>query len=177
MTTIVVASTNPVKIEAARLGFSQMFPDKPCVVTGLSVPSGVPDQPMSDSETLQGAINRANNAAVAQTDADFWMGIEGGLDESVDGKFVGFAWIYIMGPDRTGQSRTATFTLPVEIARLIREGYELGHADDIVFQRDNSKQATGSVGILTGDVITRTTYYQQAVVLALIPFRQPDLAF
>ena len=177
MKTIIVASTNPVKIDATRQGFGQMFPAEPFTVSGLSVSSGVSDQPMTDAETLQGALNRTTNAQIAQPDADFWVGLEGGLDETGDGRFLGFAWIVIKSRERIGQSRTATFTLPAEIAHLIRQGYELGHADDIVFGRSNSKQQTGSVGILTGDVITRATYYQQAVVLALIPFKNTELGF
>jgi inosine/xanthosine triphosphatase len=159
------------------LGFAQVFPAESFTVSGLSVPSGVSDQPMSDAETLQGAVNRADNARIAQPDADFWVGMEGGLELTTDGKFLGFAWIVVKGRECAGQSRTATFTLPDEVARLIRQGYELGHADDLVFQRSNSKQGTGSVGILTGDVITRTIYYQHAVVLALIPFRHTELKF
>jgi non-canonical (house-cleaning) NTP pyrophosphatase len=33
----------------------------------------------------------------------------------------------------------------------------------------------GAVGILTGDVLTRTTYYEPAIILALIPFKNPEL--
>ena len=58
---------------------------------------------------------------------------------------------------------------------LVREGKELGEADDIVFGKENSKQTYGAVGLLTGDVIDRTRFYEDAVVLALIPFRNPDL--
>jgi len=177
MKTILVASTNPVKIDAARLGFAQMFPAEQFTINGVSVPSGVSDQPMTDTETLQGAQNRAANVRSAQPDADFWVGIEGGLDETPDGKFLGFAWVVVQSQERVGQSRTATFVIPAAVADLIRQGYELGYADDRVFQRDNSKQTTGSVGILTADVITRTTYYQHAVVLALIPFLRSDLTF
>ena len=75
------------------------------------------------------------------------------------------------------KSRTATFILPNEVAQLVRQGVELGHADDIVFNRDNSKQANGSVGILTANALTRTTYYEQAVMLALIPFKNTNLTF
>jgi len=44
-----------------------------------------------------------------------------------------------------------------------------------VFGKENSKQTYGAVGLLTGDVIDRTRFYEDAVVLALIPFRNPDL--
>ncbi|MEM6529629.1 MAG: DUF84 family protein, partial [Chloroflexota bacterium] len=59
----------------------------------------------------------------------------------------------------------------------VRGGMELGDADDIVFGRSNSKQQTGSVGLLTGDALTRETYYLHAVVLALIPFKNPAFTF
>ena len=39
-----------------------------------------------------------------------------------------------------GKSRTATFFLPEEVAELVRQGQELGSADDIVFNVSNSKQ-------------------------------------
>jgi non-canonical (house-cleaning) NTP pyrophosphatase len=57
----------------------------------------------------------------------------------------------------------------------VRQGMELGDADDAVFGRSNSKQANGAVGILTGNVIDRAELYEQAVVLALIPFKNPEL--
>jgi non-canonical (house-cleaning) NTP pyrophosphatase len=44
-----------------------------------------------------------------------------------------------------------------------------------VFQAQNSKQKGGSVGLLTQGIITREAYYQQAMVLALIPFLNESL--
>src|SRR5690242_2111743 len=63
--TILVASTNPVKIRAAERGFARMFPGVAHTARGLSVPSGVPDQPFSDATTLLGARNRAEGARAA----------------------------------------------------------------------------------------------------------------
>ena len=68
MKTLVVASTNPVKIQAALDGFRRMFPADEFEARGVSVPSGVTDQPMTDAETLQGALNRAANARRAAPD-------------------------------------------------------------------------------------------------------------
>ncbi len=67
------------------------------------------------------------------------------------------------------------FTLPEAVAALIRQGQELGAADDLVFGRVNSKQEQGAVGLLTGGVVDRTQLYAQAVVLALIPFKHRGL--
>ncbi len=57
------------------------------------------------------------------------------------------------------------------------QGLNLGDADDQVFRRTNSKQGSGAVGLLTDDVVTRTTLYEQAVILALIPFKNPGSLF
>jgi len=171
---LVVASSNPVKIQSALAGFRRMFPAETWAAQGVAVPSGVRDQPMTDAETLQGACNRAAAARVLRPDADYWVGIEGGVDEQ-EGEFLTFAWVVVLGSRLAGKSRTATFTLPDEVASLVREGVELGHADDRVFGRSNSKQQNGSVGLFTGDVINRAAYYEHAVVLALIPFKNPAL--
>ncbi len=75
-----------------------------------------------------------------------------------------------------GTSRTSAFFLPHVIRDLVtKEGLELGAADDRVFGTQNSKQAAGAVGQLTKGVIDRTAYYEQAVVLAFIPFQWPEL--
>jgi len=171
-----VASTNPVKIQSALRGFQRMFPDQTFEAEGVSAPSGVSDQPMGDAETLQGALNRARYIRDHVPNADYWVGIEGGAAEDDSGMIV-FAWVVVLSPDKTGKSRTGAFYLPEEVAKLVREGMELGHADDAVFGRSNSKQEDGSVGLLTGGVIDRTLYYEHAVILALIPFLNPQLTF
>lgn len=179
---IVVASKNPVKIAAALKGFQSMFTSDTYTTRGISVPSGVPDQPFSDVETLQGALNRAQNAREQEPQADYWVGIEGGVEDTPDrtaGTLQSFAWVVVIDrkAGRVGKARTATLYQPEEVARLVRGGTELGLADDVVFGRSNSKQRNGSVGLLTGDVIGREAYYAQAVILALIPFKNGNLTF
>lgn len=172
---VIVASKNPVKINTTHEGFIKMFPDQLLEIEGVSAESGVPDQPLSEEETLTGAINRADNASKSTPDADFWVGIEGGLEE-VDGHLEAFAWIVVKSKDgKYGKGRTGSFFLPDKVAELIRDGMELGDADDVVFKKSNSKQSNGAVGILTNDALTRTTFYEPAVILSLIPFKNPDL--
>lgn len=175
MKKVIVASNNPVKIKATEMGFRRMFPNEIFEVKGVSAKSNVLDQPMSEKETLLGATNRANNVSKIVPGVDFWVGIEGGLEEIDDG-MEAFAWIVIKSKDGVmGKGRTGSFFLPQKVAALIKEGRELGEADDIVFGRTNSKQANGSVGLLTGDVLTRVSFYEPAVILALIPFKNPKL--
>lgn len=174
---IVVGSQNPVKLRAAEMGFQVMFPEQVFTVSGLSVPSGVPAQPMTRAETLLGAQNRATNVAQAAPDADFTVGLEGGIEIIGDRAEV-FAWAVVRAGEQIGTGQTGVFYLPQEVTRLIvDEGLELGVADDRIFQRSNSKHNSGSIGLLTNDAITRTTYYIPAVIMALIPFKNPHLTW
>jgi inosine/xanthosine triphosphatase len=151
-----------------------MFHKEDFNIQGISVPSNVSDQPMSDAETYTGAINRVKNAKQVSPNADFYVGIEGGI-EPVNDEMMAFAWVVILSEEMTGKSKTSTFFLPPEISKLIASGKELGEADDMVFGLENSKQQNGAVGILTHNVMTRESYYTEAVVLALIPFVNSEL--
>lgn len=171
---VVVASHNPVKLAAVRSGFERMFPQVQIEMVSVSVPSGVSPQPLSDAETLQGALNRARAARQQMPAADYWAGVEGGVEET-DGSMSAFAWVVILSDKGCGKARSATFDLPPALAEMIRQGIELGEADDRLFGRRNSKQQNGAVGLLTADVIDRAAYYEQPVILALIPFKNPHL--
>jgi inosine/xanthosine triphosphatase len=171
---IVVASANPVKLQAVSQGFQRMFPEQEFQIEQLVGVQGNSSQPHGDQETLQDASNRAERAAFLVPQADFWVGVEGGIEEHAS-QMVAFAWIVIKSKDRVGKGRTGAFYLPQAVAKLVRQGKELGEADDIVFGRSNSKQVNGAIGILTGDVVDRTQLYEQAVILALIPFKNPQL--
>jgi inosine/xanthosine triphosphatase len=172
--TIILASANPVKIQATLNGFKSMFPGDEFTVESVDIPSGVNHQPMSDDETLLGAKNRAEKAASLSPQADFWVGIEGGIEKR-GGQMGAFAWVVVRGNEQTGMAKTGTFFLPHQINQLIEEGMELGDADDFIFQRTNSKQKNGAIGLLTGDIIDRVRLYEPAVVMALIPFKNPDI--
>jgi inosine/xanthosine triphosphatase len=174
MKKIIIASQNPTKIKAVEIGFQLVYPQEHFDYEGISVDSGVPAQPMSDGETYQGALNRAQNAQKLCPEADYWVGLEGGC-EMVFGEMLAFAWMVVIDNQSIGSARTATFALPNQIKNLIAEGYELGHADDLVFGRQNSKASNGAVGILSHNVIDRANYYAHAIVLALIPLTNPSL--
>ena len=48
---------------------------------------------------------------------------------------------------------------------------ELGKANDIYTNERNTKQKGGTISTLTNNLITRTSYYKEAVILSLIKFR------
>lgn len=140
----------------------------------VSVPSGVADQPMTEQETLSGATQRAEGAAAELPKADYWVGIEGGIEETGVG-MLAHAWVVVIADGITGHGRSGGFVLPPEVARLVRNGTELGHANDIVFGRENSKQQEGAIGLLTDKAMDRRELYEHAVVLALAPVKNRQL--
>jgi len=172
---VVVASTNPVKITATQRAFSQVFSRDEVIVKGVSVASGVSEQPRSNAETLRGARNRAKAAKKALPSADFWVGLEGGVYEDKEGMGE-VAWMYIVSKDgKIRKGRTGTFFVPPAAIDLIYEGHELGTVGDTLFGTSNGKQKNGFVGSLTNNLITRVALYEHALLLALIPFMQPHL--
>lgn len=167
---VVVASKNPVKIEAARAAFAALMPNAKLQMIPVGVDSGVGNQPSSDEDTRRGARNRAANARECVPEADFWVGLEGGI-EVFEEQLMAFAWMAILGRDgNTSSARSTTLPLPTAIRKLIDEGLELGEANDRVFSTANSKQGGGAFGLLTDGLYTRESIYTQTLVLALLPF-------
>lgn len=166
---VIVSSRNPVKLNAARDAFAECFPETRFDVEGIEVDSGVSDQPMSDDETCRGAATRALRAKELVADADFWLGLEGGI-EVIDDQFFASAWMHVLGRDgRVGMSRTPSLPLPPEIKCLVESGLELGDANDRVFSTVNSKHGGGAYGLLSEGRFTRQGIYAQTISIALIP--------
>jgi inosine/xanthosine triphosphatase len=168
---VAVGSANPVKTAAARAVIAPLAPV--AMFEAVPVASSVRDQPFGDQETIQGAHTRAL-AARAALDADLGVGIEGGCVETPEGMRT-CAWAVIV--DRAGKRGTGgslAMPLPKRVARMIRDGVELGHAMDALVAGQNTKQASGAVGILTAGLVNRQRAYEIIVTYALAPFLTPD---
>ena len=170
-----------------------------------SVPSGVADQPFDDEETKLGAQNRALAARnvfrnTTGMEPHLAVGLEGGLEWRLlgdDDELWCMAWMAICGIRSEqvlectastdcgeyelteslcwGVAKTGAFALPYSVACLVKEGMELGDADDLVFSRIKSKHGSGTVGLLTDGLIDRSAYYEHAMILALVPWIRPDV--
>ena len=167
---VLIASHNPVKIRAVKSAFSLHFPGTKINFMAHGAESGVSGQPRSDEETRRGARNRAADTRSHYPLADFWVGLEGGI-EPRDGRLMAFAWMVVMANNgQIGEARTVTLPLPPAVMTLVDQGLELGEANDQVFSTSNSKQHGGAYGLLTNDLYTRESVYTEALVMALVPF-------
>ncbi|EGQ8450237.1 TPA: inosine/xanthosine triphosphatase [Vibrio parahaemolyticus] len=166
---VVIASLNPAKINAVKSAFQSAFPQQAFEFVGISVPSEVADQPMTNEETHRGAVNRVKNAKVEMPTADFYVGLEAGIEGNVT-----FAWMVIESDTHRGESRSASLMLPPEVLAQLADANELGDVMDKVFGTENIKQKGGAISLLTQNQLTRSSVYHQALILALIPFTNPD---
>ena len=165
---VIVTSLNPAKISAVQCAFEDAFEGQEFEFVGVSVASDVPDQPMSNHETKQGALNRVRNAK-ADHSADYFVGVEAGIEGDQT-----FAWMIIETDTVRGESRSSSLSLPPEVMAKVQQGMELGHAMDAQYDTDNIKQKGGAIGLLTQMRLTRSSVYHQALILALIPFLNPQ---
>jgi inosine/xanthosine triphosphatase len=168
---VAVGSSNPVKLRAVRAVVARAMPDAD--VRGVDVPSGVPDQPFGDALTIQGATSRAHGARRA-LDAQFGVGIEGGVVEGDDGSMRTCAWAVVVAVDgRMGTGGSLAMPLPPAVAQLVRGGVELGRAIDTLTGTEDTKRGPGAVGILTAGLIDRQSAYEVLVTYAMAPFLSP----
>ena len=171
---VAVGSTNPVKVAAARAVLGRAAPD--AEVRGVAVPSGVPDQPWGDDETIRGAVARARGALAALPGAALGVGFEGGVVAEPDGGVRSCAWAAVVAPDgATGVGGSLAMPLPPPVARLLREGVELGHAIDRLTGATNTKHGGGAVAELTAGLVTRQQAYEVILSYALARFLRAEL--
>lgn len=170
---IFVGSTNPVKINATINAASEHWPE--VKVVGLSVDTGVAEQPRSDEETKQGAINRAKAALKEGLKQDIegevlGMGLEGGVEDEGEEMWTTVWGAVIDKEGNLGLSGGSRFLVPAEMANKIRTGEEMGPVTAKVLNEENLeriKTEEGLVGIVTEKFVDRTEEYQSIAKLAL----------
>lgn len=175
MKKVIVGSINPVKIEVARQAFEKVFPNEEFEFVGYKASSNVSEQPKSDEETLRGAYNRIEDCKKKFPDADFWVSQEGGVVDDITHMFESSHVVIVSQDGTVGRARAASFEIPKPIAKDIREGMELGPAADKLFNVSNSKQQASIVGLLTDNLIDRTSTYLQSAIFALLRHKHKDL--
>ncbi|BFM48306.1 inosine/xanthosine triphosphatase [Marinomonas sp. THO17] len=172
---IQVGSNNPVKVSAAKSAFEQAFPNHIIHCQGMTAPSNVAEQPMTEAETRLGAQNRAIYCHQHPIDSNmqYSVAMEGGVDDFQEGPAT-FAYVAIM--DQQGNlhtGRTANLPLPAAIYQRLQQNEELGPIMDDVFNTVNIRQKGGAIGLFTNHAATRESVYSQAIILALAPVLHP----
>lgn len=166
----IVASNNPVKINAVRTAITDHFPD--ASIIGLEVASGVNAQPMSDEETRLGAHNRAQavrqkalaEKIITPDESVLCVGLEGGAfhPSFVSDSTALWSTVWVAAIDEQAtvyESSGARFPIPEFIARLLRDGQELGPALGALVGDADLRSKSGMIGYLTQQFTDRTREY------------------
>ncbi len=183
---VLIASTNPVKVRAARAVFSCFHEE----ITFSSLKMQEIDsewdrlksQPLGEDETYKNSRLRVKYIRNSNPEFDFYVGIEGGivLTQQNQARIVVYCSVGTHSVIET--VRGCEIPLPnrwYETLVSVREKrslqLELGDLVAKISGIPNIKQKNGAVGFLTQNIVTRFDILYQSMMMALIPFLNPTL--
>jgi inosine/xanthosine triphosphatase len=160
--TIAVGTTNKPKVSAVK----ESFKNTACSIIEEPVPSNVSAQPMSDEETLQGAINRAR-ACQKKQNSDIGIGLEGGVMEIGSQMYLVSWGALATKNDKIFVACGARFPIPDEVSVELKQGKELGEVMDKYTERVGVRHNEGCVGVFTHGRVSRSEMFKHIVDLLL----------
>jgi inosine/xanthosine triphosphatase len=180
---IAVGSTRRPKLDGVRDALAELGPrldpDAQFDIVGVEAPSGVRDTPLSRTEMMTGARNRAEHLQrIAKERSEPWnyfIGVEGGLEIVNDsGTRLVFLenWAYVLDPEGRGSfGQSGAVAVPEPLAtKVVDEGGDLAAAVDAFAGTHGIRDAQGAWGVLTRDLVTRRDAFRLAVINAFAPF-------
>lgn len=181
-----VGSLNEPKLAAVRSAIGAYAPD--AQVEGVSVTSGVPEQPVGFEEIIRGARNRAARA-FSKLRCDLAIGIEDGLVALPTGGVPGetahlnIGCVAITDGKRDSIGFSSAFGYPLACTiPAVDDREPIGVVFDRFWEAHRGESpaqpsalSTGNIGRLSDGVLPRAEYARQGVLCALVAFVQPDL--
>ena len=166
---VLIGTTNPAKIEGARLALMNYFKDEDINIDGIKVNSLVPEQPIND-EVYLGAINRVDNlikyAKENNIKADLYIAIESGLMCNFD-KWFNYNIAVVKNNDGLESvGMGPVFPIPNKFIDEIKTK-SLGVVFDEIFNANNLHVGKGGINSLTHEGISRIDVTKQAFIMAL----------
>jgi len=180
---IVVGSTRPAKVEAARAAINKVARVDErfgqAAILPIDLTDVAPIMPMTDRAILDGARLRAQTLFVRTSstpETQLAIGIEGGLDPlPIDGdRYVLKTWAAVTDGASWGYGAGGAILLPDTVTRQVLAGRELGDVIDEVAGAA-VRGTRGAWGILTLDLVDRQDSFTAAILAALAPFYNPAL--
>jgi inosine/xanthosine triphosphatase len=172
MKIIAVGSENPVKISAVKNVLQKLLGD--VKIYGVKVPSGAPPQPIGLSQTIEGAINRAEKALLKVTNADLGVGIEAGIiDVALSGekRYLDFQYCVIVDNEgrKTFGAGPGFEYPPIVMQKVTEENLEVGEVMEKITGIKNLGEKIGAIGYLSRGLMNRTKLTELSVLMAMLP--------
>lgn len=165
---IAVGSTNPVKVKASKEAFTRIFEKESKTFDITPVEVKIPElhnTPNSIPEMILGAKIRAEKS-LEFTAAEFGIGIEGGTFTNDVGIFLLAFSVVKSKSGEIGVGSGPAILLPTHWKVSSDKSFELGSYVDEISGKNNTKQNTGAIGLLTNNAITRQDSLTPAVLYA-----------
>lgn len=160
---VAIGTRNRAKVQAVKDAFT--FSESIQFIES-AVPSEVSEQPFSDEETMQGAINRAKNALIKEQ-ADIGIGLEGGVMETDEGCFLCNWGALVDQHIQPIVASGAKIPLPKEIYDELTKGKELGEIMDIYTNQHHVSQNEGAIGIFTNGFVSRKEMFEHILKMLI----------
>ncbi len=169
---IAVGSTNPVKIQAVK----NALHNENIRVISCSALSKVCPQPLSDEETLQGAINRAKDC-LEKTESTFAIGLEAGVVFLQDQVYLCHWGAIVDRNQSTYFTNGPLILLPTGYCKPLLTGENL---EDIMHYSTGIKSLgakEGAIGVFTQNRLNREQVLTQIVKALIGQYRyyQPEI--
>lgn len=174
-----VGSTNKTKIQAvhdALALYPKLFQSPEIIGIAVNVP--LHGHPKNLEETVQGAVQRAEEAF---TDCEYSIGLEGGLMEVpfTETGFMEVGACVIYDGKKKYIGLAPAFEWPKQVTQLIREGKadtslafkQLGFTQDEKLGNVHG----GIIGYLTDNKLTREDFTKYSIMMALVRLEKPEL--
>jgi inosine/xanthosine triphosphatase len=185
MVQILVGSTRPAKVDAARAAIDAIAivhaRFRQTILEPVDVTDIAPAMPMTERAILDGARIRAQTLidramTAGRTEPTLAIGLEGGLDP-LPGDAARYAlktWAAVTDGTRWGYGAGGAIVLPDTLARQVLAGRELG---DVIDEAAGApvRGTRGAWGVLTLDLVDRRAAFTAAILAALAPFYNPAL--
>jgi len=165
---IAIGTLNPAKINPTKKVLSNFFSDVEFV--GINVSSNVSEMPLTNEEMIEGAINRAKNA-LKKIDADYGVGLEGGVYNTNYGMFLA-GWVAIINKDgKIGLGSGPRMLLPNKVKKAMLKGEELGpYLEKNYPEVGEIRRKNGAYGLFSDNLVTRPENFDIAIRCAFTPF-------
>ena len=176
---VAVGTLRQPKIQAVHKAFHALpfFANKEIEIIPSDVLSGVSDMPISREEGLLGAYHRAWNCRKKGVEADFYVGMEGGMEKITikhkDHYFLNF-YNYMTDGHQDSYSGATLVELPDKVVRaVLEEGKELGEVFDALLGKQDIRSHEGAIGEITFGIIQREDAFYFGLAPALSKLINP----
>ena len=174
------ACTNVINALSKRLNL-----DSETQIIARDVSSGIAAMPLSISEMMLGARNRAIHVhKQLKTEGiipHFAIGLEGGifldgLPDSQQPIVFLQSWVCVYDGSQESWGSSGAINLPEHIARpLLNKRAELAQVIDRIADQKNIRSGIGAIGVLTDKLVVREQFFEQALQYAFAPFYNQTL--